>query len=345
MQCQREYEGKGAYPNYVMDGIINGFDENARKVGLKHLLGHPQIRGVYSWSRGGGWYGPYIKDELWCDLNAYVLAQFVRNYSYRPRAGEGQGVRVPEDPSRTEKSIFHDYARQRLGLDEADAGRFRRLCLLSARAVLKGCYCEAFDRVLQESVLPAAAWMRDDRLGGSEQLAHVLEYLVANGLEGQALAEKAESVRLWEEIAVLAREIRWPAEEREKIVVSVDYGRLLFVIVQAGWQIMLAGYRNERSASPRPGFGAGTAAPRNRRVDPGQTFKGHGDFLELGTAIARYDALWREYRELARSPWCASLYEGGYFHLPGAPAVTGLDQTVDRYRHFSGLAVMRGEPA
>ena len=26
VQCQREYEGKGAYPNYVMDGVINGFE-------------------------------------------------------------------------------------------------------------------------------------------------------------------------------------------------------------------------------------------------------------------------------------------------------------------------------
>ena len=29
VQCQREYEGKGAYPNYVVKGVVEGFEENA----------------------------------------------------------------------------------------------------------------------------------------------------------------------------------------------------------------------------------------------------------------------------------------------------------------------------
>ena len=114
VQCQREYEGKGAYPSYVMDGVINGFEENAKKIGLKDSLPHPKILGVYSWSRGGGWYGPYLRDELWSDLNAFVLAQFIK------------------DPTRHEEEIFQDYALQKLKLSPDDAARFRKLCLLSA---------------------------------------------------------------------------------------------------------------------------------------------------------------------------------------------------------------------
>jgi hypothetical protein len=266
VQCQREYEGKGAYPNYVMDGVINGFEENAEKIGLRNLLCHPLIRGVYSWSRGGGWYGPYIKDEFWCDLNAYVLAQFVNN------------------PLRGEPEILDEYAVQRVGLKGPDVDRFRRLCLAAARAVLKGRHCAGFDQVLAESVLPTACWMRDDRLGGREQLTSVLKYLTAHSLLDEALAEKHEAVKLWEEIKTLAAEICWPDAQRGELVrVSVEYGRLLFCIVEAGWQVMIAGYR--------------------------------GDFnqLKLERVISRYENLWAEYRALATSPVCASLYEGRYF--------------------------------
>ena len=28
VQCQREYEGKGAYPNYIAHGVIEGFEEH-----------------------------------------------------------------------------------------------------------------------------------------------------------------------------------------------------------------------------------------------------------------------------------------------------------------------------
>ena len=310
VQCQREYEGKGAYPDYVMAGVIDGFPENERNIGLKQLLAHPQIRGVYSWSRGGGWYGPYIKDELWCDMNAYVLAQFAA------------------DPARSEEEIFRTYAQQRLGLTGEDVDRFRRLCLLSAEAVLKGRHCRAFDQALRESVLPTANWMRDDRLGGRDQLALVLEYLDEHNLCEEAVQEKAEAVQLWDEMHDLAAAIQLekrgqssivpstlrtvpakgdcPHFSREHVQVSVEYGRRLFQIVQHGWRVLVAGYRGEK--------------------------RGKYDQAELRDAIACYDESWRQYRALAASPLCASLYEGRYFSLPGAPPVSGLDDSVNRYR-------------
>lgn len=193
VQCQREYEGKGACPNYVMDGVINGFEENAVRTGLCDLLGNPLIVGVSNWSRGGGWYGPSIPHELWPDLNAYVLARFV------------------QDPTRSEVAIFHDYAVGELGLSAGDAARFRQLCQLSARGILKGRHCEAFDRELKEAVLPSACWMRDDRLGGREQLSLVLEFLMESGRLDEALAEKAEAAAIWREIATLAESIGLPA--------------------------------------------------------------------------------------------------------------------------------------
>ncbi len=289
VQCQREYEGKGAYPNYVMAGVINGFAENAIKTGLKDLLGHPGILGVFAWSRGGGWYGPYIKHELWPDLNAYVLAQFVNN------------------SSRTEAVIFQQYAEERLGLRARSVRDFRELCLLSARGILLGRHCAAFDQALGESVLPTACWMRDDRLGGRQQLAPVLDYLANHRADAAALAEKAEAVRLWEQIETLAKRIIWPnVQTGEAVKISATYGRVLFSIVHQGWRALIAGERGHRQ--------------------------------EFNDAASRYAAGWQEFRALAESTWCASLYEGTYFNLPGTPDVPGMDASLEYYR------VVFGEP-
>ncbi|MEI8290958.1 MAG: hypothetical protein WCH99_15950 [Verrucomicrobiota bacterium] len=289
VQCQREYEGKGAYPNYVMDGIINGFEENAKKIGLKDLVGHPKILGVYSWSRGGGWYGPYIQNELWPDLNAFVLAQFVK------------------DSSRSEAQIFLEYATGRLGLDNGDVNHFRELCVLSAKAVLKGRHCAVFDRVLRESVLPTACWMRDDRLGGREQLAEVLNYLGDHDLYGEALAEKSEAVRLWQKINLLANQIHWPDHTNGEFAkVSAQYGLRLFRVVEQGWRVLIAQHRAETS--------------------------GQLDGVEIDQALAAYDEAWSDYRALASVPQCPSLYAGKYFNLPGTSLVEGLEHSVEHCR-------------
>ncbi len=293
VQCQREYEGKGAYPNYVMDGVINGFEENAKKIGLRDLVSHPKILGVYSWSRGGGWYGPYIENELWPDLNAYVLAQFVKN------------------PARSEEQIFLEYATERLGLSNGDANRFRELCLTSARAILKGRHCEVFDRVLHESVLPTACWMRDDRLGGNQQLAEVFDYLQKNNLADDALAEKAEAVRLWERVVLLARQIEWRnADTKHFANVSAEYGLKLFRVVATGWRVMLTGKN-----------------PANDTV--------------LEAALAAYDQAWTDYESLAALPGCPTLYSGNYFNLPGQPEVSGLAASVEHLRKFVTAQVIK----
>ena len=298
VQCQREYEGKGAYPNYVMDGVINGFEENAKKTGLKDLVGDPKIIGVYSWSRGGGWYGPYIQNELWPDLNAFVLARFARN------------------PARSEEEIFLEYATGRLGLDNGDVNRFRELCLLSAKAVLKGRHCAAFDRALKESVLPTACWMRDDRLGGRDQLAEVLEYLDKNNLVAEALAEKTEAVQLWEKISALARDTRWPAGPTGEFAkISAEYGLRLFRVVEAGWRALIAGHRAETT--------------------------GAADNAQLERALADYAEAWKHYRALSALPQCPTLYAGRYFDLPGQPEVDGLDQSVARCNRFLTAPVSR----
>ena len=59
----------------VMNGVINGFSEMSpsEKKGLKDIIDSPLIRGLFTWSRGGGWWGPYIHgQEFWYNYNFKV---------------------------------------------------------------------------------------------------------------------------------------------------------------------------------------------------------------------------------------------------------------------------------
>lgn len=288
VQCQREYEGKGAYPNYIMDGVINGFPENRNRVGLDRLAGHPLVQGIYTWTRGGGWYGPYIGHELWCDLHAFVIAGFASS-------------------GRPEAELLEEYARERLGLDAEDTERFIRICRLSGEAVLKGRYCEAYDRSLQESVLPTNLWMRDDRLGGMNQLREVFAYLADNGLGEAALQEKREAVALWSRIRELSLELASGSpEDTGYIQLSAEYGFRLFRAIEAAWDVLLGGYLEER--------------------------RGQVDGKRMEARLERYEEAWASYRELASVSGCPTLYTDRYLNLPGEPAQEGLGASIAEWK-------------
>lgn len=231
VQCQREYEGKGAYPSYIMNGVINGFTENKIKIGLKDIANDPHICGIYTWSRGGGWYGPYIQNEFWCDLNTYVIAAFAK------------------DPSRTEEEIFLEYAREIMGLDDENAARFYKVCLTVSDAVLHGRYVEPFDRSLDEKIMPSKLWMRDDRIAGLQRLDPMFEYLEEHDLIGEAIAEKALAVSQWEWICSEMAAIEFPdAETAQFLRMSAEYGLRLFRIAHLVFQIFAKCRRKENVA-------------------------------------------------------------------------------------------------
>jgi hypothetical protein len=127
VQCAREYEGKGAHPEYVANGVIEGFEEHLATMPTNQIRSlrdlyqqSPLLCGVWTWSRGGGWEGPYLKNELWPDLNTWVMAQWAL------------------DPVASEETLFNRYALERLFLPTNQVPNFRQLALLSAQAVYRG---------------------------------------------------------------------------------------------------------------------------------------------------------------------------------------------------------------
>jgi hypothetical protein len=206
VQCAREYEGKGAYPNYVMNGVIEGFEEyrfllpKDRIRSVREVYDTGLLAGVWTWSRGGGWSGPYIKDELWCDLNAWVAAQWAKN------------------PEASEESVFKRYALERLGLNPSDYAAFRKMCLLSAEAVVRG------RNSVHGDMNPW--WTRDAGIGWPA--------FRKNADLKRNLRDKDESVAKWEEIVKLARQINWPSAKLKREAVSSSlYGLHLYRIYRA----------------------------------------------------------------------------------------------------------------
>ena len=208
VQCQMEAYGKGAFPYYTAQGAIEGWEEYAsapRPRGIRDLVGTPHLAGVWTWSRGGGWGGPRIPDEFWCELNTYVVAKWAQN------------------PARTEQEVFNEFAREIAGIrDTQDLARFRRLALLSAAAVLRS----------QNSLVHKLDvwWNRDEFFA---DLGPDLKKIAAAGETDAFLAEKAESVAMWREIESLARELRLPDARRAEFVrVSSTYGRIKAEIIE-----------------------------------------------------------------------------------------------------------------
>ena len=210
VQCAREYEGKGAYPNYVANGVINGFEEHAelRKQGkiasIKELSEKTDLlTGMWTWSRGGGWEGPYIQNELWPELNAYVLSHWA------------------QDTKRSEKDIFKEFATDRLKLSPDDADKFHRIALLSEKVVLKGRrstkYPEAVD----------TWWTRDEYISFPK---------LPNGKDSVLviLAEKDTAIQIWKDIVQLAGKIKFADKATASYVkVSSEYGLHLYQIYRS----------------------------------------------------------------------------------------------------------------
>lgn len=291
VQCQREYEGKGAYPNYIAKGVIDGFEEYQQLYPQKKLAclndfkSFPQYAGLWTWSRGGGWVGPYISNELWCRLNADILNQWAQH------------------PQKSEESIFYDWTSKN-GMDKADAQNFRKLALLSAKAVLR-MHESAKYRFDKNWVW----WTRDEFLGGTEAgapLKAILDSLNKTGKTKIAIAEKYEAVKIWEQIVSLSKHIKMNNEkDAHYIRVSSEYGLLLSQIIAEGWQILAWGNA------------------------------GNYNHQKMQNAIARYDNYWKLYRQLKEEePSCATLYKPFSFEFVGPlyHGEAGMDASISRFR-------------
>lgn len=301
VQCQREYEGKGAFPNYIAEGVINGFEEfntNTPQQGyqsLQDIKNTSQFKGVWTWSRGGGWVGPYISNEFWIRLNAYVVGHWAQN------------------PGLTEEQVFNQFMKEE-GITGKSAKAFRELSLLSAKAVIRG---------HSSASLPFERgwvwWTRDHFLDGTNPdaaspstLKKAFTKLQQQGLLDKAIKEKFEAVALWEQIDKLSKQVKMRNKtDRKYVQVSSMYGLLLHKIIAEGWNIMAMGFVGDQT--------------------------GDYDKQKIQASIKLYDQYWEDYQNLKENnPDCASLYKPYAFAYqpPNYQSESGMATSINKYRNI-----------
>jgi len=304
VQCQREYEGKGAYPNYVMNGVINGFEEydaNVHPNCLNDIKNNPNFAGIYSWSRGGGWVGPFISNEFWPRLNAYVLSAWANN------------------PCLSEEAVFNRFMDEQGIKTPESRSAFRKLCLLSAKAILRG------HMSAKLTLKPDwAFWMRDHFLAGIEKpdpkeekqfpsegfLYDEFNEFYKLGTLKIAVEEKREAVQLWDSIVSLSKLVKSTHLQDDKYIrVSSMYGLYLHRILASGWQVMALGFEGDQT--------------------------GKYDKPAIQKAINEYDKAWIDYENLKKKESsCATLYKPYAFIFIGPDYYSkkGLSYSVNKYR-------------
>ncbi len=233
-QSRMEAYGKGAHPYYVASGVIDGWPETVKEIefgthrftgrmtpegsprGISDLVDTGLLKGVMTWSHGGGWQGPYIKNEIWTDLNTYVVAKWAQN------------------PSLSESELFNDFC-SHIGLDSANAALFRRIATLSIEGVRKG--------QLNSYVKNDVWWSRDEFFSASSNVPIIREAFQL-GVVDSILAEKDEAVSIWSEIASLSDSMNCEDEELlDAIRVSCEYGRIKYDLIRHMWRLMVESYK------------------------------------------------------------------------------------------------------
>ena len=134
-QCAREYEGKGAFPNYVGSFFADDMRHSA-------ALG---VKGVWIWDFGGGWGGPLLKSDRWVRLNVEATTRLAQNPDLSPRA------------------IAQEWAAKEYGANAST--NVAEMLMLSSECVRKFMYIEAYARD-HKGWKPSLNLMRDDIIRG-----------------------------------------------------------------------------------------------------------------------------------------------------------------------------------
>src|ERR1035438_1125685 len=161
-QCAREYEGKGAFPNYTGTFFAGDMPQAAAI----------DVKGEWIWDFGGGWGGPFLKSDRWVRLNIFATTRLAQNPDLSPR------------------SLAEEWAAKEFGAKAAT--NVADMLMLSGDCVLKFRYLAPYAGA-HRGWTPSLNFMRDDIIRG-EPLKHL--YDGSKNSLPEAFAEKEEAVAL-----------------------------------------------------------------------------------------------------------------------------------------------------
>jgi hypothetical protein len=302
------YAGCGAYPLYVGDGIINGFEEDTvTPYGMAHVVQQSDlIVGVFTNHQCDD---PALSDPfLWPRLENAMFGQWAQNASL------------------SETQLFQQLVAHQFGIsDPVSAQLFRNITISAMTANLRMATTQVFDVTLLEIDRPSANWYMHDALGGLMQLANdtcnaavaqhceVFQYLYANDLFDAALAEKQSAADIYAALYSAGLHLQ-PAFANATVgtafIASLEYGKILSAIISNGWQVIAFGYVGDRT--------------------------GIYNVTAIQTGIEAYDASWTQYRLLPRKygSLVASLFQDATWSSDSSH-VPGLGPSVSKYRNVT----------
>ncbi|MEX0742207.1 MAG: hypothetical protein WD079_05365, partial [Phycisphaeraceae bacterium] len=173
LQCQREFEGKGAVPNYQVPLWRDGMTEIEGAIGLSQAVKQANVVGLWAWVRGGGWRGPYVtpENEAWIDANVVAVPQLAK------------------DPEADPGTLAKQWIAERLKVTETPLAEALLDTLLSSpQTVLETFYIGPYARNRVDPWHPAADVIQDDQID-ADAAWNLIRRLAADSLD-EAVAEK-----------------------------------------------------------------------------------------------------------------------------------------------------------
>ena len=235
-QAAREYEGKGAFPNYVGAIYAQGLPELGENGGIQQAY-RAGVRQAWIWAKGGGWDGPTLQSDIWVDANVYALSRLL----WEPDA----------DPA----VLARDWAALRFGA--AASPYVANLLMRSSEASLKAFYVRCY-ALKHGAWIPNLLWVRDDVVSGGPRMEALYHSCSSDAEISQALQEKREAVALVDEMIEDYHRAEPHITDHklaETVLVSLLYQRSLFESFQHYFEGMFNYYRyrdsGKRNAAAR----------------------------------------------------------------------------------------------
>ena len=178
LQCQREFEGKGGVPNWQVPLWRDGYPETtdaSAVAGLANAARKVNLAGLWAWVRGGGWGGPFIKNETWVDANVVAVPQ------------------LADHPDADPAQLADQWIQQRLGItDPPVVSAIKQVLTHSPKIVLEGFYIGPFARLRSSAWHPNGDLIQDDLID-AEAAWRMVQRLPDTALD-EAVAEKQRAV-------------------------------------------------------------------------------------------------------------------------------------------------------
>ncbi|MFC1736670.1 hypothetical protein ACFL1X_11180 [Candidatus Hydrogenedentota bacterium] len=190
IQCQREYEGKQAFPNYIGRLLAEGGKEVEPFGGMKKLA-DMGVRGAWCWTMGGGWGGPYLERQDWVFSNVYALG------------------RLLWEPADDAYDLVRDWVKLEYGV-ESDSPVVELMVSImkkSEEAMLHTRYVRDVSLLKKDAGWhPSQCWMRDNKFSsGGVEILHA-ELLEMDKVD-DAIAEKIQAHKTYQSLVEDFRDI------------------------------------------------------------------------------------------------------------------------------------------